>query len=79
MNIAATLQSDITPECDDYTTVRRVIEMITEDYREQPGLEDLAGRLAPVLADLYEAERRRAWAAADDEAEEDEEELGGTD
>ena len=46
-----------------------------------PGLiaEDLAGRLAPVLADLYEAERRRAWAAADEEAEEEEEELGGTD
>lgn len=45
MNIAATLQSDITPGGDDYTTVRRVIEMITEDYREQPGLEDIAGRL----------------------------------
>jgi AraC family transcriptional regulator of adaptative response/methylated-DNA-[protein]-cysteine methyltransferase len=45
MNIAATLQSDITPEGDDYTTVRRVIELITEDYREQPGLEDIAGRL----------------------------------
>ena len=45
MNIAATLQNDITPEGDDYTTVRRVIEMITEDYRDQPGLEDIAGRL----------------------------------
>lgn len=45
MNIAATLQTDITPEGDDYTTVRRVIEMITEDYREQPGLDDIAGRL----------------------------------
>jgi AraC family transcriptional regulator of adaptative response/methylated-DNA-[protein]-cysteine methyltransferase len=45
MNIAATLQTDITPEGDDYTTVRRVIEMITEDYRDQPGLEDIAGRL----------------------------------
>ena len=45
MNIAATLKTDITPEGDDYTTVRRVIEMITEDYREQPGLEEIAGRL----------------------------------
>ncbi|AOF88818.1 MAG: methylated-DNA--[protein]-cysteine S-methyltransferase [Shinella sp.] len=45
MNIAATLQTDITPEGDDYATVRRVIEMITEDYRDQPGLEDIAGRL----------------------------------
>ena len=34
MNIAATLQTDITPEGDDYATVRRVIELITEDYRE---------------------------------------------
>lgn len=45
MNIAATLQNDITPEGDDYATVRRVIELITEDYRDQPGLEDIAGRL----------------------------------
>jgi AraC family transcriptional regulator of adaptative response/methylated-DNA-[protein]-cysteine methyltransferase len=45
MNIAVTLKTDITPEGDDYTTVRRVIEMITEDYREQPGLEEIAGRL----------------------------------
>lgn len=45
MNIAATLQTDITPEGDDYTTVRRVIELITEDYRDQPGLDDIAGRL----------------------------------
>jgi AraC family transcriptional regulator of adaptative response/methylated-DNA-[protein]-cysteine methyltransferase len=44
MNIAATLQTDITPEGDDYATVRRVIEMITEDYRDQPGLEDIAGQ-----------------------------------
>jgi AraC family transcriptional regulator of adaptative response/methylated-DNA-[protein]-cysteine methyltransferase len=45
MNIAATLQNDITPEGDDYSTVRRVIELITEDYREQPGLDEIAGRL----------------------------------
>ena len=45
MNIAATLQTDITPEGDDYTTVRRVIEMITDDYRDQPGLEDIASKL----------------------------------
>lgn len=45
MNIAASLKTDITPEGDDYSTVRRVIELITEDYREQPGLEEIAGRL----------------------------------
>ncbi|MDK9697770.1 MAG: NAD(P)H-hydrate dehydratase, partial [Siculibacillus sp.] len=50
--------------------------------RAGPGLiaEDLARHLAPVLADLYEAERRRAWAAADgEEGEDDEIGLGGTD
>jgi len=60
MNIAATLQSDITPEGDDYTTVRRVIEMITEDYREQPGLEDLAGRLGQSPTQLQKTFTR--WA-----------------
>ena len=49
--------------------------------RAGPGLvaEDLARHLAPALAELYEAERRRGWAAMDGEAEEDEIELGGTD
>lgn len=48
--------------------------------RAGPGLvaEDLARHLAAALADLYEAERRRAW-VAEDEEEEDEIELGGTD
>lgn len=47
--------------------------------RAGPGLiaEDLSRHLAPALADLYEAERRRAWAEEDEEEEEIE--LGGTD
>ncbi len=60
MNIAATLQSDITPEGDDYTTVRRVIELITEDYRAQPGLEDIAGQLGQSPTQLQKTFTR--WA-----------------
>lgn len=45
MTIAATLKSDITPDGADYETVRRVIEMITDDYRDQPTLDDIAVRL----------------------------------
>jgi AraC family transcriptional regulator of adaptative response/methylated-DNA-[protein]-cysteine methyltransferase len=60
MNIAATLQTDITPEGDDYTTVRRVIEMITDDYRAQPGLEDIAGRLGQSPTQLQKTFTR--WA-----------------
>lgn len=37
--------SDITPEGSDYETVRRVIELITLDYRAQPSLEAIAGEL----------------------------------
>lgn len=36
------LQRDITPEGSDYSTVRRVIEKISLDYRDQPSLEALA-------------------------------------
>ena len=60
MNIAATLQSDITPEGDDYTTVRRVIELITEDYRAQPGLEDIARQLGQSPTQLQKTFTR--WA-----------------
>jgi AraC family transcriptional regulator of adaptative response/methylated-DNA-[protein]-cysteine methyltransferase len=60
MNIAATLQTDITPEGDDYATVRRVIEMITEDYGDQPGLEDIAGRLGQSPTQLQKTFTR--WA-----------------
>jgi len=60
MNIAATLKTDITPEGGDYSTVRRVIEMITEDYREQPGLDDIAGRLGQSPTQLQKTFTR--WA-----------------
>lgn len=42
---AASAAADITPSGSDYETVRRVIEMLTNDYREQPSLEAIAERL----------------------------------
>ncbi|UNK37878.1 bifunctional helix-turn-helix domain-containing protein/methylated-DNA--[protein]-cysteine S-methyltransferase [Shinella sp. H4-D48] len=60
MNIAATLQTDITPDGQDYATVRQVIEMITEDYRQQPGLEDIAARLGQSPSQLQKTFTR--WA-----------------
>jgi AraC family transcriptional regulator of adaptative response/methylated-DNA-[protein]-cysteine methyltransferase len=36
---------DVTPEGSDYDIVRRVIEMITLDYRDQPSLETIAASL----------------------------------
>ena len=45
MNIAPVLATDITPEGPDYDVVRNVIELITEDYRDQPSLEAIAARL----------------------------------
>lgn len=38
----AILQKDVTPTGSDYETVRRVIEKISLDYRQQPSLEELA-------------------------------------
>ncbi|MBY5401442.1 methylated-DNA--[protein]-cysteine S-methyltransferase [Rhizobium leguminosarum] len=45
MNTIANPQTDITPDGPDYDIVRRVIELITEDYRDQPSLETIAARL----------------------------------
>lgn len=45
VNAAPELMNDITPEGGDYETVRRVIEMLTLDYRDQPSLEAIAARL----------------------------------
>lgn len=45
MNMIANLQTEITPDGPDYDIVRRVIELITEDYRDQPSLEAIAARL----------------------------------
>lgn len=60
MNITATLNADITPAGSDYETVRRVIEMITEDYRDQPSLDEIAARLRQPPTQLQKTFTR--WA-----------------
>jgi AraC family transcriptional regulator, regulatory protein of adaptative response / methylated-DNA-[protein]-cysteine methyltransferase len=41
----AILQHDITPTGDDYDIVRRVVERISLDYRDQPSLDELAAEV----------------------------------
>lgn len=60
MNITATLNADITPAGSDYETVRRVIEIITEDYRDQPSLDEIASRLRQPPTQLQKTFTR--WA-----------------
>ena len=60
MNIATTLPTDITPDGTDYDTVRNVIEMLTEEYREQPSLDAIARRLKQSPTQLQKVFTR--WA-----------------
>lgn len=60
MLVNAVSATDITPEGSDYETVRRVIEMITNDYREQPSLETIAERLEQSPTQLQKVFTR--WA-----------------
>lgn len=55
-NQAIALQNEITPSGGDYETIRRVIEKISLDYRDQPSLDDLAedvGLSANALQKLF--------------------------
>ncbi|MCA0277834.1 MAG: methylated-DNA--[protein]-cysteine S-methyltransferase [Proteobacteria bacterium] len=56
----ATLQNDITPTGSEYETVRRVIEKISLDYREQPSLETLADEVGETPTSLQKLFSR--WA-----------------
>ena len=56
----AILQQDITPAGADYDTVRRVIEKISLDYREQPSLEALAAEVGETPTSLQKLFTR--WA-----------------
>ncbi|MCX8571653.1 MULTISPECIES: bifunctional helix-turn-helix domain-containing protein/methylated-DNA--[protein]-cysteine S-methyltransferase [Hyphomicrobiales] len=56
----ATLQKDITPTGSEYETVRRVIEKISLDYREQPSLEALADEVGETPTSLQKLFSR--WA-----------------
>ncbi|MBZ5759208.1 MULTISPECIES: methylated-DNA--[protein]-cysteine S-methyltransferase [Rhizobium] len=60
MNMAPLLTKDFTPEGSDYEVVRSVIELITEDYRDQPSLEDLSARLGQSPTQLQKTFTR--WA-----------------
>jgi hypothetical protein len=57
MTISPVLARDITPEGPDYDVVRNVIELITEDYRDQPSLEAIAERLAQSPTQLQKTFR----------------------
>ncbi|AUX74759.1 MULTISPECIES: methylated-DNA--[protein]-cysteine S-methyltransferase [Sinorhizobium] len=60
MNVVTTIPIDITPDGTDYDTVRHVIEMLTEDYRDQPSLETIARRLSQSPTQLQKVFTR--WA-----------------
>lgn len=62
MNATATaiLQKDITPDGGDYEIVRRVIEKISLDYRDQPSLEKLADAVGDTPTGLQKLFSR--WA-----------------
>jgi AraC family transcriptional regulator, regulatory protein of adaptative response / methylated-DNA-[protein]-cysteine methyltransferase len=63
MNALAQFSSpaeDVTPEGSDYETVRRVIEMITLDYRDQPSLEAIAAEIGQSPTQLQKLFTR--WA-----------------
>ena len=56
----AILETDITPEGSDYEVVRRVIEKISLDYREQPSLDQLAEEVGDTPTSLQKLFTR--WA-----------------
>ena len=56
----AILQRDITPVGDDYDVVRRAIEKISLDYRDQPSLEELASDVGDTPTGLQKLFTR--WA-----------------
>jgi AraC family transcriptional regulator, regulatory protein of adaptative response / methylated-DNA-[protein]-cysteine methyltransferase len=56
----ATPATDVTPEGSDYDIVRRVIEMITLDYRDQPSLETIAAEIGQSPTQLQKLFTR--WA-----------------
>ncbi|SFU13605.1 bifunctional helix-turn-helix domain-containing protein/methylated-DNA--[protein]-cysteine S-methyltransferase [Mesorhizobium sp. YR577] len=60
MKLSPVLRREITPEGSDYETVRRVIEKISLDYRDQPSLETLAEEVGETPTGLQKLFTR--WA-----------------
>ncbi|CCE98159.1 putative methylated-DNA-protein-cysteine methyltransferase transcription regulator [Sinorhizobium fredii HH103] len=60
MNVVTSIPTEITPDGTDYDTVRHIIEMLTEDYRDQPSLETIARRLRQSPTQLQKVFTR--WA-----------------
>ncbi|GEC34063.1 6-O-methylguanine-DNA methyltransferase [Sinorhizobium fredii USDA 205] len=60
MNVVTSIPTEITPDGTDYDTVRHVIEILTEDYRDQPSLETIARRLRQSPTQLQKVFTR--WA-----------------
>ncbi|MET0174022.1 MAG: bifunctional helix-turn-helix domain-containing protein/methylated-DNA--[protein]-cysteine S-methyltransferase [Agrobacterium vaccinii] len=60
MNANITLKDDITPVGSDYETVRKVIEILTVEYRDQPSLETIATQLGQSPTQLQKTFTR--WA-----------------
>lgn len=60
MTAAFRLEREITPSGSDYETVRRVIEMISLDYRAQPTLEEIAAEIGQSPTQLQKVFTR--WA-----------------
>ena len=56
----AILEKDITPQGGDYDIVRRVIEKISLDYRDQPSLEAIAAEVGDTPTGLQKLFTR--WA-----------------
>jgi len=60
MNITTSVPADITPHGSDYEIVSRVVEMLTENYRDQPSLETIAGEIGQPPTQLQKTFTR--WA-----------------
>lgn len=60
MTIATDITGEITPQGQDYETVRQVIELISTDYYRQPELEDLASEIGKSPSQLQKTFKR--WA-----------------
>ena len=60
MNVTTSIPADVTPKGSDYETVSRVVELLTETYRDQPSLERIAGELGQSPTQLQKTFTR--WA-----------------